>query len=115
MYQATIYFDSNEDSYTEGELPNGGANWSETLTADTKEELKEQICEATYSKWEDIEQEDINEYPDATEYWASYLSNDNEGEATKWEVEAWKQGKLRLWAVSCHILVSEVTKRKAVL
>lgn len=116
-YQATIYFDTCEDSYAEGELIDGeGTNWDEKITAKTKDELKAKICEVTYCKWEEIEQEDLNDYPHATEYWGGYLANENnEGEATEREIEAWKAGKQRLWAVHCHILVSELTERKATL
>ena len=58
----------------------------------------------------------MNEYDWCTEYHAGYLANaDNEGDASASEIEQWKQGKLKLWAIHCHILVTEVTETKASL
>lgn len=116
-YKAMIFFDATEDIYEHGEQPDSpGASWEETLTAKTKKELKEKIAEVTFNDWKFIEQDDINEYEHATEYWTSYLTtDDNDGKASDSEVALWKQGKLRLWAVHCHILVNEVTKKKVTL
>ncbi len=117
MYKATIYFDANEDNYEQGELIDSpGANWEEVLTADTQSELRNKILEATYSKWGDLDSEQFNDYDWATEYHTSYLANeDNQGDASKSEIESWKQGKTRLWSVNCHILVTKVTEEKASL
>lgn len=117
-YKALIFFDATEDSYKDGEIGNTGNSWDEILTADTKQELKEKIEQATYCNFEngEIVKDDINEYGYATEYWASYLANEeNQGEAYPEEVKQWKRGKLRLWSINCHILVSEVTEKKAEL
>ena len=114
-YKAQIEFSAYEDDYNEGEgaYVNG---WNETLEADTKSELRNKILEATYSKWEDLDDEQINEYDWATEYHTSYLANaDNEGDATPREIEAWKKGEMKLYAINCHILVTEVTEKKASL
>lgn len=116
MYKAVIYFEAYEDSYEDGEIGNIANHWDETLTAKTKKELRELIEKATYNEWKNIEHEDINEYPKASEYWTSYLADeDNQGDAYPSQIEEWKAGKLRLWAIRCHILVSKVTETKAVI
>jgi hypothetical protein len=116
MYKAQIEFRAVEDDYNEGESLTVDNVWEETLTADTKSELRNKILEATYSKWADLDDEQINEYDWATEYHTSYLANaENEGSASESEIEAWKKGELKLWAVNCHILVTEVTEKKASL
>lgn len=116
MYKASIEFRANEDVYKDGENIETDNIWHEDIYADTQSELRNKVLEATYSKREDLDDEQINEYDFATEYHTSYLANaDNEGEATAKEIELWKQGKCRLWAINCHILVTEVKESKAVL
>ena len=115
-YKAQIEFISREDDYQEGELLETSSSWNETLIADTKEKLRERISEITYSKWENISDEQINEYDWCTEYHADYLANeDNNGEASEREIEQWKLGKIKLYGVSCHILVTQITEKKTTL
>ena len=115
MYKAIIYFDGIEDDYEQGELERG-ASWAETFTAYTKSELLDKVLKATYSKWADMNDEQMNNYGWCTEYHTSYLANaENIGNASESEIEAWKRGELKLWAVNCHILVTEVTEKKASL
>lgn len=116
MYKAVIDFRAIEDSYTEGENLNADNSWVQTYTADTKSELRDKILEVTYSEWQYVDKEQINEYDWCTEYHTSYLANaDNQGEATPQEIEAWKRGKCRLWSIDCHILVTEVIETKTSL
>lgn len=117
MYRAKIYFEAYEDTYEEGEAVKCDNIWNDTLEANTKEELKTKIVEAVYApKFEDLDDEQANKYEHATEYSYSYLANaDNQGEATKAEIESWKKGFTRLWAINCHIMVTEVTEKKAIL
>lgn len=115
-YQAKIDYDAYKDDYNEGQDLGCVNSWQETIAADTQSELRNKVLEATYSKWQDLDNEQLNEYDWCTEYHTSYLANaDNEGEATPSEIEAWKQGKLDLYAINCHILVTEVTEQKASL
>jgi hypothetical protein len=114
MYKANIEFRAFEDSYTEGESLTTDNIWYENITADTKSELRNKVLETTYSKWEYLDDEQINEYEFATEYNTAYMANaENEGEATPSELEAWKLGKCRLWSVHCHIMVTEIIETKA--
>lgn len=116
MYKAKIYFEAYEDIYSDGEQLNCDNQWDEELTAKTKEELKEAILQATYSKWENVDKEQINEYDWCTEYHTAYITNEeNVADASKAEIEEWKKGELRLWAVHCHILVTKVTEEKTSL
>lgn len=116
MYAAKIYYEAYQDVYGDGQSFACDNAWTEELLADTPSELRNKVLEATYSKWQDIDDEQMNEYDWCTEYHTSYLANaDNQGEATPSEIEAWKQGKLKLWAINCHILVTEVTEKKASL
>lgn len=113
MYQAKIYFEAYEDSYTEGETTDCTNSWQDTLTDSDPERLKQKIIDATYTKWEDIEQDDINDHPNQTEYWTSYHANaDNVGNASDAQIEQWKAGKCRLWAIHCQILVSKLTEKR---
>lgn len=116
MYQAHIFFESYEDKWDEGETGKIANSWDYTLSGSTKEGLKSLICEATFSKWDEMEHADLNDYPDSCEHFASYYADENNvGQATKDQIEQWKAGKLRLWSVNCHILVSEITKTKSEL
>lgn len=114
-YKAEIEFTAYEDDYNEGE-GNHVNTWMQTITADTKSELRNEILAATYSKWENLDDDQMNEYDWCTEYHTSYMANeDNQGDASKSEIELWKKGELKLYAVNCHILVTEVTEKKASL
>jgi hypothetical protein len=117
MYKATIQFDSYLDNYESGQIGNSCNQWETDLTAKTTEELKAKILIETYqTDWRDVEHDDINEYEQWSEYHTSYMTNvNNEGEATEAELEKWREGKLELYSVDCHILVSKVTEEKAVL
>jgi len=116
MYKAEIEFIAVKDDYENGEELTADNVWYETLTADTQSELRNKILDITYSKWTDLNDEKINEYDWCTEYHTSYLANaDNEGNATEREIKQWKQGELELWAINCHICVTEVLERKAEL
>jgi len=117
-YKAQIEFMAYEDDYTEGEGKNV-ANWDETIEADTQSELRNKVLDATYSKWEDLDDEQMNEYDWATEYHTGYPaiveSNGDIMPASTYEIEQFKLGKETLLAVNCHILVTEVTEKKATL
>jgi len=116
MYKAEIEFSAYEDTYEDGQALDCDNIWNETITADTQSELRNKILEATYSKWEHLDDDQMNEYDWCTEYHTSYMATaDNEGEATEAELELWRRGELRLWAINCHILVTEVTEKKASL
>lgn len=116
MYKAHIYFDATEDNYDMGLIGTTVNSWEETLTAETREELRQKIADSCYSKPEEIYHSDINDYDNATEYWLDYLATEeNIGDASNHDIELWKQGKKTLYLVQCHILVSEVTEKKATL
>lgn len=117
QYKAEIEFTAYEDDYNEGESLSCDNRWIETITADTQAELRNKILEATYSKWSDLDDEQINEYDWCTEYATGYTANEsNEGEATQADIEDWKNGgNTKVWAIHCHILVTKVTESKASL
>lgn len=113
-YQATIHFSAIEDDYEQGEIGGSVNDWIETIEADTTKELKEKVLQATYST--ELDDEQINDYSFATEYATSYLADENnEGDASPKQIEQWKLGKLKLYAINCHILVTEVSSQKASL
>lgn len=116
MYRARIYYTTTEDNWNEGLLSEAsGIEWQDEVLAKTKEGLKQELLEVMPIDWNDIRHEDINEYDHASEYWASWLVNENSYEASNQELKAWKQGKERLWLCDAHILVSKVTETKATL
>ena len=115
MYKAQIEFRAYEDDYEQGELDFANS-WDETLTAETQSELRDKVLQATYSEWEWLDDEQANEYDWCTEYHTSYLANaENIGDASEQEIRQWKRGKLKLYSVNCHILVTEVTETRATL
>lgn len=119
MLRATIRFSAYEDNYAEGEDTRCVNSWEGTVEASTADELKQLIVASTYQdEWNlaNFDDEQIHEYSDMTEYHTSYLApEDNVGDASKSQMDEWKQGKLRLWAIHCDILVSEITRTKVVL
>ena len=116
MYHATIDYTATLDNYENGEIGYPVNSWHEELTAETSPELREKVLTATYSKWEDVSEEQINEYQDCTEYAANYMTDeDNQGEATASQLEKFKAGTLDLFAIDCHIRVFETTNTKATL
>jgi len=116
MYKAEIEFTATEEDYNLGEVGGVDNSWNETYIADTQSELRNKILEATYSKWADLDDDQMNDYDWCTEYHTSYMANaENIGNATEAELEQWSKGEIRLWAVNCHILVTEVTEKKASL
>lgn len=115
-YEATITFEAYEDDYNNGELYGIDNEWTETLEANTPEELKEKICDATYNNWYYIDRDEDADEDEEAAYRTSYLANaDNEGQATIADIEQWKKGETRLWAINCYIAVSKVTKEKVTL
>lgn len=115
-YQATIFFSAAQDIYNDGESMQIDNEWREVLRADSLEQLRAMVLEITYSKWEDLDDTQINGYKHATEYHTTYMANaDNIGSATPPEIADWKRGRTRLWAINCHILVSEIIERKVKL
>lgn len=116
MYKATIYFTAEEVVFNDGCTGKQVNSWTEVFEDNDKQSLKNTIADATYSTWSEIDQLDINDYEHATEYFADYYANeDNEGSATESEMEQWRLGKQKLFLISCHILVSEVTESKVLL
>ena len=116
MYHAKIDYTATPNSYENGEIGYPVNIWHEELTAETSTELREKVLTATYSKWEDVSEEQINEYQDCTEYAANYMTDDeNQVEATASQLEKFKAGTLDLYLVDCHIRVFETTNTKATL
>lgn len=117
-YQAKVMFDVFEDDYKDGEATNSVNWWIETLTAKTTDELKTKIENSTYSKFSDdtIERDEVMDTDEVTAYRASYMTDqDNEDEPTEFQLEQWKQGQLKLYAVNCNIRVSKVIETKVEL
>ena len=116
MYKATIYYDVVEDDYNKGEVGDVVNSWTYELKADTQSELRNKILESTYSEWKDLNDEQMNEYDWCTEYHTSYMTDEfNDGQVSDRKIEKWKNGEVKLYAVNCHILVTEVTEKKASL
>ena len=116
MFKARIYCEAYLDDYERGQMDNPVNSWDTELTAETQEELRDKVLEETYSKWGGLDDEQMNGYDWCTEYHTSYMTNqDNEGEATAGELTQWRDGKLKLYAINCHILVTEVTEKKVSL
>lgn len=116
-YKANIEFSAYKDDYNDGEDLDCINYWHECYTTDTKSDLKKLIIAATYQNtWADFDDEQINEYDFATEYATTYLADaDNEGDASKAQIAEWQAGKLDLYTIHCHVLVTKVIEKKAVL
>lgn len=121
-YQATIYFDSVEDSFTEGAIGKESNSWTEDLKAETLPNLKALILEATHCETDDgLFLDNCNDYPYASEYWTNFQADLNNFYLDpaipnhKKHLDAWEMSKARVWSVSCHILVSRVIKERCTL
>lgn len=109
-FEARIFADTYEDDYKQGELE-GGTSWTETIKDNTLQGLLKKVANYVNAhNVKDLEyQGDVNNYTDSTELWYSHLANDqNEREVSKSEIDLWKKGKLRLWSVNYHILLSSI-------
>lgn len=116
QYKATIHFDAYEDSYEQGELDHVNS-WTDEIVKDTKGELQQAILDATYQDdFSTVDDEQMNDYDWCTEYHTTYLANeDNQGDASKQEIEQWKKGEIKLYAINCHILVTKITETKSAI
>lgn len=127
MYKATIYYDVVEDDYEEGEIGEPRRYREEGYTAETTGELRQLVLDATFqNNMDGVDDEQTGDYDLATEYRTTYLADYDAlypdalypgvyYKAAPKDIERWKRGDFRLWAVHCHILVSEITETKAVL
>lgn len=116
MYEAHIYYEAYEDIYEFGQAMNCDNSWHELITAKDKADLKQEISDRTYTKWTLIDRDEETDGEEAFTYRTSYLATaENDGEASREQIEQWKHGKRRLWSVDCTILVSEVTKKGVAL
>lgn len=114
MYKARILTEVYEDDYKQGELDQVNS-WQEVIEEKTKAELKEKIAYLTDCQWSDITQEDINDYDNWTEYWTDTLVNNDNLKPSEFEVKKWQAGKIKLYVQRHHILVSELSEKKASL
>jgi len=112
-YKAIIFCTSEVDDYDKGQTGEDGTSWDLKLEAKSFEELIKEVClYVNADSPSDLYFDDINEYKDASEAWFDYHANEENYEASERELELWKQGKKKLWNVTCHIIISEVTERK---
>jgi hypothetical protein len=112
-YKAVIFYNSEVDDFNEGITGEYGNSWIFKLEAKSFRELMEEVClYVNADSPSDLYFDDINEYKDASEAWFDYHANEENYEASQTEIELWKQGKKKLWNVSCHIIISEVSEKK---
>lgn len=112
-YKALVFCHSEVDNYESGLTGELGTSWDFKFESSSFSKLMDEVALfVNADSPSDLYFEDINEYPDACEAWFDYHANVENYEASERELELWKQGKIKLWNVHCHILISEVTERK---
>lgn len=109
----SYFAETTEDSYEKGELPNGERSyWSDRDCPvrgyfDTISDALNAICRANYfdeTKWE---WDDYN-----GQFYADILVDVDNSEASKYEIDAWKKGKFRLW--NCRLTANVKKQDKPV-
>lgn len=115
MYQAIIYANVYEDDYEHGELDEVNF-WTQTFNAETPKKLLEKLeFYIPKDAITEMYQEDINEYEDSSEYWTSWLVDNDNYPASDEDIKQWRKGKKKLYTTNCQILVSKLTSSKALL
>lgn len=114
QYKARIDFRQVVDDYEQGEL-DGYMRWETTLTARTSQGLRTLVLAETYSAWEDLDDDQMNDYDWCTEYQTSYQADKDGVPPSAEDRELWKAGKLELYAVRCHIFVTRIVESKGKL
>lgn len=97
MYRADGFFKmSEEDIYEEGCIPNSGSCFSshEIFRSHNLNSLLDTIASFVGAERKDIELNACDE-PGRVDIWM--MENEMGYPATKAEIEAWKEGKTRLW------------------
>ena len=107
-YEASIFADTAIDDYKNGESLERVGVWEETVKAKTKEDLIKKIEDVTGVERRDWNVENLNDYEYASEVFADILVNENNHPARDAEIKLWKKGKITLWAMHFHILISQV-------
>jgi len=116
IYLESAYFETNEDSYTEGELPHGsGSRWTDSdLGFDrcagygsVEDALKALMDKACFTfRIEDWEIDPCGE-DDFGRLETDILVCADNSEATAGEIAQWKAGRIRLWncRVCAHFVI----------
>ena len=112
-YKATIHCMTEVDDFEKGYTGESGTSWDHKVEANTFTQLIEEVCEFVNCRNpDDLHFEEINDYSWGTEAWYDYHADVNNCPADAREIELWKQGKMKLWDVCCHIIFSQVVERK---
>lgn len=106
-YKATMWVDVYEDDFNKGEgrLVN---NWENNFSESTLEDLISEIEYNTDTNKSDWMIDNMNNYPNATEVWASQLVDANNVAASNSNIENWKNGEMQLYSAHYQILISSV-------
>lgn len=97
MYRADGFFKmSEEDIYSEGCIPNSGSCFAshEIFRSHKLESLLKTITNYVGADMEDVE---VNACDEAGRVDICVMENESGYKATMKEIEAWKEGKTRLW------------------
>lgn len=106
-YKVTISFLAEKDDYNEGLTGDIGASWTEVAEFRTLKEVKEFVRDWTYSGYNYIEYDTY-----LKRYITAYQTTDeNVGEMSEREMQAWKDGEINGWTVSCDITVQKLTPK----
>ena len=105
---ADFVAESNEDTYEDGEIPNGtGAWWSNKDIPvpgyfNTIREALEAVCKANYFTFnpEWWEYDDYN-----NDFYTDILVDVDNSEASEDEIARWKKGEMRLWNCRIHATI----------
>ena len=106
-YKADIFVDVYEDDYEQGEGDNVNSYTLATLTNQSFRGLVNELEDYVGEKrgWECA---NINNYEWASEIHTSQLQDSYGNEASKYDIDMWKDGNKQLYSAHFHILVSRV-------
>ena len=111
-YEASILFDVYEDDYEQGEGRRVNS-FKYAVNDKTLEGILKRVANEVDAKSiKEFYYDNINDYGDSTELWYEHMVDgpDAGTPANEQDIQLWKQGKKKLYSVSCYIRLSSVGK-----
>lgn len=107
IYKVDMTFLAAEDEWENGETGEYGASWQESQEFETLAEVKEFVRDRTYSGYEYIEYDSY-----LKRYTTAYTATDeNDGEMSDSEKQAWQRGEINGWTIMCDFTVKKFTPK----
>lgn len=107
----SYFAQSTEDTYENGEIPNGFGSWWDDGDCEPKGQFFESIGDALKAVCEancfDFDQKQW-EYDESNGYFfTDVLVDVDNAQASELEIESWKKGEIRLWNCRIHATIKK--------